>query len=89
MKMAQNINMRTNVTLEDDIYQLASVYASAKGMTLGAAIGELIRKANTTHTPSPSSRLITAPNGLRIVPSSGKVITSEMVQEALEEDDLG
>lgn len=85
--MVQNINMRTNVTLEDDIYQLASVYASAKGMTLGAAIGELIRKANTAaQSPSPSSRLITAPNGLRIVPSRGKVITSEMVQEALEED---
>lgn len=82
--------MRTNVTLEDDIYQLASVYASAKGMTLGAAIGELIRKANSEpRSPSPSSRLITAPNGLRIVPSRGKVITSEMVQDALEEDDLG
>ncbi len=78
--------MRTNVALEDDIYQLASVYASAKGMTLGAAIGELIRKANTAQ---PSFRLITAPNGLRIVPPRGKVITSEMVQEALEEDDLG
>jgi len=81
--------MRTNITLEDDIYQLATVYASAKGMTLGAAIGDLIRKANTAQpAPSPSSRLITAPNGLRIVPPSGRVITSEMVQEALEEDDL-
>ena len=72
--------MRTNVTLEDDIYQIVSVYASAKGMTLGAAIGELIRKA-APQAQSPSSRLITAPNGLRIVPSQGKVITSEMVRK--------
>jgi len=82
--------MRTNVTLEDDVYQLASLYATAKGMTLGAAIGELIRKASTApRSQSPSTRLITAPNGLRIVPSRGEVVTSEMVQEALEEDDLG
>jgi hypothetical protein len=87
--LVHNLRVRTNVTLEDDVYQLASVYASAKGITLGAAIGELIRKADATpDSPSPSPRLITAPNGLRIVPPSGRIITSEMVKEALEEDDL-
>jgi hypothetical protein len=81
--------MRTNVTLEDDVYQLASVYATAKGITLGAAIGEMVRKANSSpRAQSLSPRLITAPNGLRIAPSRGGVISSGMVQAALEEDDF-
>lgn len=81
--------MRTNVTLEDDVYQLATVYAQAKGITLGTAVGELVRKASSTpHALIPSPRLITAPNGLRIAPSRGGIITSEMVEKALEEDEF-
>jgi len=80
--------MRTNITLEDDVYQLATLYVSARGMTLGAAIGELVRKANTSTSPQANSdRLITAPSGIRIVPPRSKVITSAMVQDALHEDD--
>ena len=37
---------------------------------------------------TPSPRLIRAPNGLLIIPADGRVITSEMVKEALEEDDF-
>jgi hypothetical protein len=36
---------------------------------------------------SPSLRLVRAPNGLLIFAGTGKVITNEMVKEALEEDD--
>jgi hypothetical protein len=36
---------------------------------------------------SPSSRLKRAPNGLLIIPADGRVITSEMVKAALEEDE--
>jgi hypothetical protein len=49
--------MRTNVTLDDDVHQLASIYASAKGITLGAAISELIRKAEATPQPPPDSQV--------------------------------
>ncbi len=79
--------MRTSVTLDDDVHEVASIYAKAKGITLGAAIGELVRKATTApRVQSPSPRLITAPNGLRILPSRGKVITLEMVKEAQEDE---
>jgi hypothetical protein len=37
---------------------------------------------------SPSPRLKRAPNGLLIIPSDGRVITSEMVKAALEEDEF-
>ncbi len=82
--------MRTNVTLEDDVYQLATTYAQARGITLGAALGELVRKAKAApRAATPSPRLIIASNGLRIIPSrGGGVIASQMVEDALEEDDL-
>lgn len=48
--------MRTNVTLDEDVHQFASIYAQAKGITLGAAIGELIRKAEATTQPAPDIR---------------------------------
>jgi hypothetical protein len=81
--------MRTSITLDEDVYQLASLYSKGRGTTLGAAIGELVRKgvaAQRSEPPSP--RLKRAPNGLLILPANGKVITSEMVREALEEDDF-
>ena len=77
--------MRTNVTLDDDVHQLASIYAGAKGITLGAAIGELIRKAESAPRPVPDIRR--SPNGLPCFPPTGKVLTSQMVKEAESESD--
>jgi len=78
--------MRTSITIDDDVYQLASLYAAGRGITLGAAIGELVRKANAAESPvSPSSQLKTARNGLRIFPSRGRTITPEMVRDAQED----
>jgi len=80
--------MRTNVTLDDDIYQLVDNYAKARDITLGSAIGELVRKANPTRTaPTKERLLVKDPSGILIV-ADGKQITSEMVKEALEDSDL-
>lgn len=79
--------MRTSITLDDDIHQLASMYAAAKDITLGAAIGELIRRAQA----APSGQLAQlrrSPAGFPLFPRRGRVITSALVKEALE-DDLG
>jgi hypothetical protein len=78
--------MRTSVTLDEDVYQIAYLYAHGKGITLGAALGEMVRKATAPQDPTPSPRLITAPNGLLIFASQGRVITPEMVKAALEEE---
>lgn len=77
--------MRTNVTLDDDVHQLASIYAAAKGITLGAAIGELIRKAEAASPAAPEIRR--SPNGLPCFPPTGKGLTLKMVKEAESEFD--
>ncbi len=81
--------MRTTVNLDQDVYELATLYARGRGVTLGAALNELARKGTQTASPeSQSPKLVRAPNGLLILPARGRVITSEMVKKALEEDDL-
>lgn len=77
--------MRTNVNLDDDVHQIASIYAASKGISLGAAIGELIRKAEASPKPAPDIRH--SPNGLPCFPPTGKPLTLEMVKEAESEID--
>ena len=80
--------MRTSITLDEDVYEIATLYAKGRGVTLGAAIGEMVRKAISAPVSStPSPRLMKAPNGLLIARPSGRVITNEMVKAALEEDE--
>ena len=82
-----NLSMRTTVNLDDDVYQLAMLYATGRGMTLGAALGELVRRAEAgPRLPSDPPRLKTLPNGLRVFAARGKVITSEMVKAAQEDE---
>jgi hypothetical protein len=79
--------MRTSITLDDDVYELASVYARAREITLGAALGELVRRgrdAILAQSEFPDIKM--APNGLPVFRSRGKVLTSEMVKEAQEDD---
>jgi hypothetical protein len=85
--MMHNWFMRTTITLDDDVYELASHYAAARGVTLGAAVGELVRKANgAPGSTSGSPRIKTLPNGLRVFAARGRVITSEMVKAAQEDE---
>jgi hypothetical protein len=78
--------MRTTITLDDDVHEFASIYAQAKGISLSAAITELIRKAQTTLEPQHEIRR--GLNGFPLLPRSGRTITSEMVKQ-FSEDDLG
>jgi hypothetical protein len=73
--------MRTSVNLEQDTHEFASIYAAAKGITLSAAINELIRKAQTAPPPTPPEIWISE-SGLPMFPPTGRVITSDMVKEA-------
>ena len=76
--------MRTSVTLDDDVHELASIYADARGITLGAAIGELIRSAHSS-VQSESPIKVTH-DGIPVFRSRGRVLTSEMVKQAQEDD---
>jgi hypothetical protein len=79
--------MRTSITLDDEVYELASLYAKGRGITLSAAINEAVRKiGEAPRSASGSSRIKIAPNGLPVFSSGNRVLTSEMVKEALEDE---
>ena len=77
--------MRTTITLNDETHTFASFYASARGLTLSAAIEELIRKAQAP-TPAAPLDIRRSPNGLPMFPPTGRTITSEMVKKLEEEE---
>jgi hypothetical protein len=84
IKLMYDADMRTTVTLDDDVHEFASVYASARGMSLSAAISELIRKAESA--PAPPAQIEYSPNGLPRFPRTGHILTWEMVKAAQEDD---
>jgi hypothetical protein len=77
--------MRTTVTLSAETHEFASYYAKARGITLSAAIDELIRKAETAPlTPAPEIEY--SEIGLPMLPRTGRTITCEMVKKLEEEE---
>jgi hypothetical protein len=83
----ESMRTRANVNLDNDAYSAATAYAAAKGLALGAAISELIRRAEQAPT-QPSPLLMTTRRGLLVKVKAGRVVTPERVKE-LSEDDLG
>jgi hypothetical protein len=86
IKSVYDVIMRTNITLDDDVHQFAQTYAAAKGITLSAAISELVRRAQVAQPPPPEIRR-SAITGLAVFPASGRTLTSKMVREAESELD--
>jgi hypothetical protein len=79
----QNENMRTTITLDQETHDFAEYYARARGLSLSAAINELVRKVMDPPKPV---EIRTGPNGLPLLPHSGRTITSEMVKKLEEEE---
>jgi hypothetical protein len=78
--------MRTTINIDDKTHEFASVYAASRGITLSAAIAELIRKAQAA--PAPKPEIVFSPDGFPMFPPSGtgRVITAEMVKKLEEEE---
>jgi hypothetical protein len=74
--------MRTTLDIDTDLLLAAKEIAAGKNMTTGAIVSELMREALTS-TASKSGRLVM--NGLRVVPPTGKVVTSKMVKDLREQ----
>jgi hypothetical protein len=83
--LMHNIYMRTTITIDDEAYAIASLYARARGITLGAAFGEFVKNARGKQQLD-FSRIETAPNGLPVFQSRVGVLTDEMVKAAQEDD---
>lgn len=79
-----NFYMRTTITLDDDVHEFATVYSSARGMTLSAAINELIRKSE--QAPHREPEIIWSKEGIPMFPPTGRTVTSEMVKRLEEEE---
>lgn len=73
--------MRTTVNLPDDVYRVARSLAAAKGVSLGEALAELVRKAL-----DPAGRIETAkPFPCFTVSKNACPITLEQTLEAEDE----
>lgn len=81
-----NRDMRTTVNLDDAVYEFASHYAAAKGLTLGAAIGELIHRAQVDSSETAPRRVRRARDGFPLLPKRGSIITAQMVKDVQEDD---
>jgi hypothetical protein len=78
---------RTNLHIDNDALAFASSYADAKGVTLGVAVSELIRRAElTVGQESASPRLVMNRHGYLEIADTGARITPEMVKETSEDD---
>lgn len=72
------------MTLDEDVHEFATYYAHGRGISLSAALNELIRKAESAQVNEPEIRR--SPNGFPLLPRMGHVITSEMVKKYSEDD---
>jgi hypothetical protein len=79
--------MRTSINLDPEVHDFTSAYANAKGMTLSAAINELIRRAEKAPEPvnHTSGRLKRNEHGYLVIARTGNVVTPEMVKELSED----
>jgi hypothetical protein len=80
---------RANINLDNDAYDFAFAYASAKGLPLGAAVSELLRQ-RADKAPEPpitaSPRLKRTARGYLVKAKTGRIITPEMIKESSEDD---
>lgn len=80
-------SMRMTVNLDADVYSFARAYAGGKGISLSAAIGELIRRAEKVpEAGGDSPRLRMSPHGYLVIAGTGDAITPEMVKETSEDE---
>jgi hypothetical protein len=79
MKVMHNEVMRTTVNLDEDVHEYATVYANANGISLSAALNEIVRKAEGR--PSEEPLIVFSSDGFPMFPPTGGRITSEMVRK--------
>jgi hypothetical protein len=76
--------MRTTLNIDDDVLAVAKQLAKARHCTVGQVISDLARQA-LTRSPIRGEEARYR-NGFRILPATGQIITSEMVEKWLEDD---
>lgn len=85
LELMHNRTMRTTIKLDDDVHEFVLYFARARGITLSAAMNELVRKAETA-PPPPMPEIEYSEIGLPMLPRTGRTITCEMVKELSEDE---
>jgi hypothetical protein len=76
--------MRTTLDIEDDILQAAKELAKHEGRTAGEVLSALARKG----LAAGSSKKFTIRNGVPVFPSRGEIVTSEKIQQIMDEEGI-
>jgi hypothetical protein len=78
--------MRTTLDIDDDVLQAAKELAFAERKTAGRVLSDLARKGLTsTITPAGACEMV---DDIPLLPSSGTLVTKELVDRLIEEADL-
>lgn len=70
-------DMRTTLSLDDDIFEIVKQYAESRSVGLGKAVSELVRRGYTVPRPT---RVV---NGVQVfdLPANSPVVTIKKIQE--------
>jgi Arc/MetJ family transcription regulator len=72
--------MRTTLDIDDDVLAAAKELATSQKSTVGQVLSDLARMTRAAEK-QPKYR-----NGFRLLPRTGKVITSELIEKLMEEE---
>jgi hypothetical protein len=80
--------MRTTLDIDDDVLQAAKELARAENKTAGQVLSELARKALTQPRRGGRAGEVRIVDGIPVIPARGAVVTKELVDRLIEEEDL-
>ena len=83
--------MRTTLDIDDDVLQAARQRAKAESKTAGQIISDLARQALEQDKPASGEPTPLTKNGFTLLPtfpSRGGIVTPELVEDLLAEEDL-
>lgn len=78
-----HFNVRTTLSLDDDLMRLVRRYAESRSLGLGKAVSELVRRGFSTERPTK------AVNGLRVfdLPPDSPKVTTQFIRDLELEDE--
>lgn len=78
-----HMNMRTTLTLDDEVFRLVRRYAESRSLALGKAVSELVRRGFTVQRPT---RVL---NGLQVfdLPPASAPVTTKRIRELESEEE--
>lgn len=77
--------MRTTIDIDDDILDTAKKIAAARRSSAGKVISDLVREA--LERPEVRFEDLEFRNGFPQFPKTGRILTVEMVEDLIEEED--